>query len=96
MPKAVRLGDICTGHADFAPRPNDEASKNVFINGKGAHRKGDHWMTHCNGVPVCHDSNAAEGSPTVFVNGKPKCRIGDPVACGSAMATGSDNVFVNG
>lgn len=95
MPKAVRLGDICTGHADFQPRVNDSASKNVFINGKGSHRVGDHWVTHCNTLPSCHDSTASGGSPTVFVNGKPKCRVGDSVACGSRMASGSGDVFIN-
>ena len=95
MPGAVRKGDVCTGHADWGSRPNDEGSPNVFVNGKPSHRKGDHWITHCNSAPECHDSVAKEGSPNVFVNGKPKCRINDPVACGSSMATGSGNVFVN-
>lgn len=96
MPSAVRLADTCNGACTHTPRPNDEASTNVFINGRGSHRKGDHWITHCNPVPVCHDSNASEGSPNVFVNGKPKARVGDDTGCGSKMATGSANVFVNG
>ena len=95
MSQAVRLGDSCMGHGDFPARANDEGSLNVFINGKGAHRKGDHWAAHCNNVPVCHDSVAASGSPNVFVNGKALCRVGDSVACGSSMAEGSPNVFVN-
>lgn len=96
MPSAVRLGDTCTGHEDFPPRVNDQASSDVFINGKGAHRAGDHWVTHCNSLPICHDSTAGSGSPNVFVNGKALCRVGDSVACGSKMADGSPNVFVNG
>lgn len=95
MPAATRLGDECTGHGCFPPRPNDEASPNVFINGIAAHRQGDHWVTHCCG-PSCHDSNLASGSSTVFVNGKQAARIGDPVACGSAIAQGSPNVFIGG
>ncbi len=96
MPGAVRLGDVCTGHDTFSPRPNVEGSPNVFVNGKPSHRKGDAWDSHCNSVPVCHGSTAGKGSSTVFVNGKPKCRIDDPVACGGTMATGSGNVFVGG
>lgn len=92
MPAAVRLGDICTGHGCFGPRVNDSASENVFINGKGAHRVEDHWVVHCCG-PICHDSVMAEGSSTVFINGKAAARIGDPIACGSLAAQGSDNVF---
>lgn len=96
MPSAVRLGDACTGHEDFPPRVNDQASSDVFINGKGAHRVGDHWVTHCNSLPACHDSTAGSGSPNVFVNRKALCRVGDSVTCGSKMADGSPNVFVNG
>ena len=95
MPAAHRLGDLCGGHGCFPPRNNVSASPNVFVNGKGSHRVGDGWATHCCG-PACHASVAASGSPNVFVNGIPKCRIGDAVACGSKMATGSPNVFVNG
>ena len=97
MPLAIRKGDLCKGHEDWPPRPNDEGSPNVFINGKAAHRVGDHWITHCNPAPECHDSDAATGSPNVFVNGKPLCRVNDSVACGSPMgSTHSPNVFVNG
>lgn len=95
MPRAVRLGDVCTGHGCYPSRPNSTASSNVFINKRGSHRLGDGWQAHCCGLP-CHGSSAAQGSPNVFVNGRPKCRIGDAVACGSSMATGSSNVIVNG
>lgn len=92
MPAVVRLGDQCTGHGCFPPRVNDSASGNVFVNGIGAHRVGDHWVVHCCGIP-CHDSSMAAGSGTVFVNGKALARVGDSVACGSAAAQGSSNVF---
>ena len=92
MTAATRLGDICTGHGCFPPRANDEASDNVFINGIGAHRKGDHWVTHCCTI-ICHDGVAAEGSSTVFINGKAAVRIGDMISCGSASAEGSSSVF---
>jgi uncharacterized Zn-binding protein involved in type VI secretion len=92
MAAATRLGDVCTGHGCFPPRVNDEASDNVFINGLGAHRLGDHWATHCCTI-ICHDGEAAEGSSTVFINGKAAVRIGDIISCGSASAEGSPNVF---
>jgi uncharacterized Zn-binding protein involved in type VI secretion len=95
MPAAVRFGDSCTGHGAFPARNNDSASSNVFINGLGAHRVGDHWVTHCDPL-TCHDGSAASGSSFVFVNGLPLCRVGDAVSCGSTMASGSPNVFVNG
>jgi len=95
MPAAIRKGDICKGHGCFVPRPNDEGSHNVFINGIPAHRVGDHWMTHCCGA-ICHDSVAATGSRNVYINKKQLCRVDDLTECGSFMGkTHSPNVFVN-
>jgi uncharacterized Zn-binding protein involved in type VI secretion len=96
MPGVTRLGDTCTGHGAFPPRANVSASGNVFVNGKGAHRVGDGWATHCDPSPVCHSSTLAGGSGSVFVNGKALGRIGDSVGCGSAVASGSGNVFAGG
>lgn len=86
---AARKGDKCTGHPGAGPRVNDQGSPDVFINGRPAHRVGDHWVKHSG-----HDSRLAEGSPTVFVNGKGQGRKGDRVACGSLVAEGSPDVFV--
>lgn len=95
MPAVTRLGDGCTGHGCFPGRANTAASGNVFINSIGAHRQGDSWATHCCGSS-CHGSSLASGSSSVYVNGKQLARIGDPVACGSAAAAGSGNVFAGG
>jgi uncharacterized Zn-binding protein involved in type VI secretion len=95
MPAAKRLGDICTGHGCWPPRPNVEASPNVFVNGIAAHREGDAWDIHCCDAS-CHSSVLATGSSTVFINGKPAARIGDPVACGSLVAQGSSDTFIGG
>lgn len=94
MPAVTRLGDNCTGHGCFPPRPSTSASSNVFVNNIEVHREGDSWDTHCCG-PSCHTSNLSAGSSTVYVNGKQIGRIGDPVACGSVVAVGSGNVFAN-
>jgi uncharacterized Zn-binding protein involved in type VI secretion len=92
MPAVARLSDKCSGHGCFPPRVNDSASSDVFVNSKGVHRVGDHWIPHkCN--KKTHDSTLASGSSTVFVNGKAVGRIGDDVACGSVIAQGSPNVF---
>lgn len=95
MPSVSRLGDTCTGHGCFPPRSSTGGSGSVFVNGIPAHRQGDGWATHCCG-PSCHDSTLAAGSGTVFANGLQLARIGDPVACGSAVAAGSENVFAGG
>lgn len=96
MPAVTRLGDSCTGHGTWPPRPSTGGSGDVFVNGIPAHRQGDGWSVHCNDVPVCHAGSLASGSGTVFVNGKQLGRVGDPVSCGSSVAAGSGNVFAGG
>lgn len=88
----TRLGDHCTGHACFPPRPTAAASPNVYANFIAVHRRTDAWSVHCCGSS-CHSSVLASGSSTVFANFLDVCRIGDPVACGSASAQGSPNVY---
>lgn len=92
MPPVARLGDICTGHGCFPPRPNISGSPNVFANMIPVHRQGDAWAVHCC-PPPCHAGVLARGAPTVFANNRQVGRIGDPVSCGSLVATGSPNVF---
>ena len=71
MPAAHRHSDICSGHGCWPPRPNNGASPNVFVNGLGWHRKGDPWLPHtCPPIPETHSGVAAQGSPTIFVNGE--------------------------
>lgn len=91
MPQAARYNDICTGHGSCSPRPNIEASDDVIINGRGAHRVGDAWSIHCS-----HSGVLASGSSSVFINGRAAGRVGDPVSCGSAVATGSEDVIIGG
>lgn len=92
MPAGARFGDVCTGHDGFEPRTCDAGSPDVFINGKGANRVGDHWVTHCDHT-TCHDSTLATGSSTIFINGIAAGRVGDLIACGSAIAQGSSDTF---
>ena len=46
MPPVTRLGDNCTGHGSFPPRPSSGASPDVFVNGIAVHREGDSWAPH--------------------------------------------------
>jgi len=95
MSGAARLGDICTGHGCYPSRPNDQASPNCFVNNLGHHRQSDHWTTHCcPPIPACHDSFLQSGSSVTFVNSLEAGRIGDPVACGSYVLTGSPDTDV--
>jgi uncharacterized Zn-binding protein involved in type VI secretion len=95
MPAISRLGDLTAGHDSFPPRPSDEASSDVFINGIGAVRIGDHFVTHCNPF-TCHDGVDSAGSSTVFINGRAAARIRDSISCGDIIAAGSPSVFAGG
>lgn len=91
MAGVARIHDQCTGHDCFSARASVSASSDVFVNGLGAHRVGDAWDVHT--CISSHDSVLAAGSSTVRVNGRALGRIGDIIACGSSVATGSMNVF---
>ena len=97
MPAAHREGDAGTGHGCWAPRTSTAASGDVYVNGIALHREGDAWGAHtCPAIPETHASVLGGGSSTVFINGKAAARIGDPVACGSSCAAGSEDVFIGG
>ena len=92
MPAVIRKDvDPSAGHG-YPPRPADQGSPNVIVNGHPSVRVGDHYPTHCQGNH-CHDGHASEGSPVVIVNGKQMTRIGDAIDCGDIAASGSGNVF---
>lgn len=94
MPQAVRIQDICTGHDCHPPRPVIECSTNVFVEKRGAVNTSHMWMVHqCDGD--VHPGFGAAGG-TVFVNGEPAMRVGDPIDCGSFCMTGASTVFFGG
>lgn len=98
MPGAVRLGDMSTGHPHCYPAtPAVGASSDVIVNGRGQNRVGDAWQTHgaCEDHSP-HSGTSSSGSQNVIVNGKSACRIGDSISCGDTMATGSNDVIING
>lgn len=87
----ARLMDLSSGHSCFAPQTALQASTDVLINNRGAHRQGDLWSTHsCNDS---HNGTLTIGSTTVLVNGKGLGRIGDFITCGSVVMTGSTDVL---
>jgi len=99
MPPVHRLNDVCSGHGCYSSRPIIKASETVFADGMGivgaTSPKIGQYAVHCCG-PSCHDGFVAQGSSTVFVEGLPVARIGDPVSCGGTCKTGSPDVNVGG
>ena len=99
MPGVSTQGDICSGHACYPPRQVIAWSSNVFVNSKGCHRQFDGLGPHCDLCDEhhpCHISMSIQGSSQVYVNSRQLMRVGDPVACGSSIATGSSNVYCGG
>jgi len=93
MAVIVRLGDYCSGHGCWPPRPNDSASPDFFVNDKEGHRLGDHWTIHC--CETCHDGLQASASPDFFLNDRAAARVGDNINCGSVCAHGSPDFTLN-
>lgn len=94
MAKATRLGDVDTGHDACPPTQLAVASDNVIINGRGAGRVGDIYVTHGCLIHGPHVGMISSGSNSVFINGKAAGRIGDSVSCGGTVKDGSNNVYI--
>lgn len=88
---AVRVGDMCSGHAFAEPRPAMTGSPDVLINTIAAVRVNDMWGIH--GV-IPHTGVSVGGAMTVLCNGLPLVRTTDPISCGSQAVQGSLDVFV--
>lgn len=93
MSGVSRLGDVCTGHGAFPPRPSISAASTVFVNGIPCVNMGSQYATHCDPAPSCHSGALSEGVSSVLVEGSPIGTIGNAIDCGSSVASGSDNVF---
>lgn len=89
MPPVTRLGDLCTGHGCWPPRPSIEGEARFTSTGIPVHLQSQAWAPHtCPAIPETHASVLAVGAPRFTVGGRQLGRIGDPVACGSMVATG--------
>jgi len=91
MPPAARKGDSI-GHAGTAIlKP---CSDDTLINNRKAARQSDiavHIIPH-----PPHEESITRGSSSVFINGLPAARIGDPVGCGGKISSGSCDVNIGG
>jgi len=76
-------------------------SPNVYINGRNAMRAGEDTASSCTGLPMNHPMwpfpvLIAEGSATVFINGKPAARLHSKMVCGAHIKSGSPDTFIGG
>lgn len=88
---------VCTGHDCWPSRGTTSGSPTTFVEGSPVHRQSDGWATHCCVVEPypCHAGSLASGSSTYYAEGLQVGRIGDPVNCGSTVATGASTTFAN-
>jgi len=66
----------------------------VFVNGLPLSVDGSLVSGHPGGKPHSDNPKTANGSNTVFVDGKPVNRVGDADTCGHKRLTGSPDVFI--
>ena len=96
---AVCRGDSVDADVPHCSEPRrDDCSGDVFVNGIGISREGDHNTSHKKPGAPCPDHTApiATGSTKVFVNNKGCGRVGDTISGCTSVATGSPNVFAGG
>ena len=106
MPESCREGDRTFGICDDGHRccPHSRGGKcmqgsaDVFINGRGAMRRGDKGKTRC---PHNAEFELKGGSSTVFINGRNAIRIGDAACCAKCeqagmVESGSRDVLIGG
>lgn len=99
MPAVVRLGDMSTGHACYAPTQLVQtAATKSYINGVlvGLTDPNSQFASHVCGKTT-HPQNQryiTGGASKSFIEGKPIARIGDDISCGDACGQGSSDSFV--
>lgn len=96
MGAVTRVGDADVSHCSGMTRA--EGSSDVFANAIPVSREGDNNTSHLLPGSPCpsHAAPIANGSSTVFVNGKGCGRIGDAISGCTAVAEGSPDVFAGG
>lgn len=97
MPAAAYLGSYSTGHACFPPTKLISTSvSKTYFNGKLAAVVNSSFLEHKCGK-IIHAGplrKLISGASKTYIEGTLAARIGDDIACGDAVAQGSDNTFI--
>lgn len=82
---------ICTGHGAFPPRGvSSGTSTGMTVNGVPVLLSGGVFVSHTDGSSS--HTGVVTGSGSISINGVPVAKIGDPISCGSSVATGDSGV----
>lgn len=92
MSRVILLGDACSGHGCFPPRPTITGQGNFIVEGKPVHCVGDSLAPHT--CVSTHGGVSITGSSKFFVNGVAIARSGDAIDCGSIHIAGSGKFLV--
>jgi uncharacterized Zn-binding protein involved in type VI secretion len=99
MPAISRKDDLSTGHGCYSPTPMMVTPvKKTFFNDKlaGVLSEECQFESHTCGI-VTHtqvERFVSSGASKTFIEGILAARIGDDIACGDAIAEGSENTFI--
>jgi uncharacterized Zn-binding protein involved in type VI secretion len=99
MPAVSRKQDLSTGHGCFSPTPMMVTPvKKTYFNDKlaGVLSEECQFESHTCGI-VTHtqvERFVSSGASKTFIEGILAARIGDDIACGDAIAEGSENSFI--
>jgi uncharacterized Zn-binding protein involved in type VI secretion len=87
MPPQARVGDTSTHGGTLVPGPAGPSK--TMCDGRPIIRVSDILI-----CPLHGPNPVVQGSPTTKSESLPHGRIGDPCACGAAIASGSDKMIV--
>ncbi|MEC6832968.1 PAAR domain-containing protein [Photobacterium toruni] len=87
MPKIAILGSMGSGHGAWPPRPSVSGQGCFTINGIPVMVTGDAFAEHAAPNSPPHGATVT-GTSHMTINGKTVAMVGDPISCGSKVATG--------
>ncbi|MCG3884111.1 PAAR domain-containing protein [Photobacterium leiognathi] len=80
-------GSMCSGHGAWPPRPSISGQACFTVNGVPVMVTGDAFAPHAAPDNPPHGGTVT-GTSHMTINGKTVAMVGDPVSCGSKVATG--------
>lgn len=94
MPAIATLNSVCSGHDGFPSRPAVSGESNFKVNGIPVLVDSSPFASHSKPDSPPHDGVAVGTKSNFKINGKAVVLVGDPVSCGSTVATGDPSFNV--
>jgi uncharacterized Zn-binding protein involved in type VI secretion len=94
MSSVATKNSICSGHGGYPARPPVESEPLLKINGIDVLVDGNQYAQHSDGNST-HGGQAITTRAWFTINGKGVVCVGDPVSCGSTVASGDALVQIS-